>query len=187
MRRVTSGWPLDEARHPNVVAGREPVYGRTGDHPGVQMGEAAMNRVLTSAVLLILVGCGGSTGKVAVTAVATTSSPVSPVGSTPPPVTVASTSTTNTAITAATSGNPLDGAALCAFLEQDLPALKSAGSAVGALAQFAGDFGVWLDTHAAQKPRTASDLDSASAGTCPAVRSQVVAALGADSFVKALG
>jgi len=146
-----------------------------------------MKRVLASAVVLIVAGCGGSAGKVAVTTVATVSSPVSAAGSTPVSVTTAGTSPITNPATAATSGNPLDGAAFCAFLEQDLPALKSAGSAPGALAQFAGDFGVWLDGHPAQKPRTASDLDSASDATCPAVRSQVVDALGADSFIQALG
>ena len=57
----------------------------------------------------------------------------------------------------------------------------------GALAQFAGDFGVWIDEHPAQKPRTASDLDALSKGACPELRSQVVKALGADSFHQALG
>ena len=149
-----------------------------------------MKRVLVTAILLIIAGCGGSDSKVAVTTVTaatTVSSPVSAAGSTPVPVTPAGTSPITTPVAAATADNPLDGAAFCAFLEQDLPALQSAGSAPGALAQFAGDFGAWLDTHAAQKPRTAADLDSASEPTCPAVRSQVVTALGTDSFIKALG
>jgi len=162
-----------------------PSMVHAGDQRGVQMGEADMKRVWASAVGVVIAGCGSSAGKVAVTTVAPVSSTVPAAGSTPVSVVAAGTSPITSPATA--SGNPLDGAALCAFLEQDLPALKSAGSAPGALAQFAGDFGVWLDGHPAQKPRTASDLDSASEATCPAVRSQVVAALGADSFIHALG
>jgi hypothetical protein len=162
------------------------IYGRTGEQRRGQMGES-MRRVLASAVLLILVGCGGSTAKVATTTVGTSSSPPSPVGSTPPSVTTAQASATTNPTPAGADENPLDGAALCAFLEQDLPKLKSAGSAAGALSFFAGDFGVWLDDHPTQKPRTASDLDSASEGACPALRSQVVAALGGDSFQQVLG
>ncbi|MGZ4725605.1 MAG: hypothetical protein ACXV8L_15475 [Ilumatobacteraceae bacterium] len=140
-----------------------------------------MKRWLASATVLVVAGCGGGAGKAAVTSVATVPSP------TQPSATTAGASPITSSATAATSGNPLVGAAFCAFLEQDLPVLKSAGSAAGAIAQFAGDFGVWIDAHPAQKPRTASDLDSASDATCPAVRSQAVNALGAASFDEALG
>ncbi|MEO7369366.1 MAG: hypothetical protein ABIZ69_00795 [Ilumatobacteraceae bacterium] len=136
--------------------------------------------------MLVLVGCGSDAGKTATTG-AITSSPASSAGSVPSSVTAGDTTPTTKPAAVDASGNPLDGAAFCAFLQQDLPALKSAGSAAGALAQFAGDFGVWLDGHQSQKPRTADDLDAASEPVCPDVRSQAVAALGTDSFVAALG
>jgi hypothetical protein len=83
--------------------------------------------------------------------------------------------------------NPLDGAQFCAFLTQEEPKLKSAGSQPGAEAEFAIDLASWIDEHPDQKPRTAADLDSASQQSCPKVRTAAVADLGASSFEDSLG
>ena len=144
-----------------------------------------MRRVLASAALLIIVGCGSDA--VSTTPVATTPATVSPSQTTPPAVVSADTPVATSPSPTAADANPLDGAAFCAFLEQDLPALQAAGSAAGALAQFAGDFGAWLDEHPDQKPRTAADLDAASSPTCPDIQTKAVAAMGATSFSDALG
>ena len=150
----------------------------------VKTGES-MRRVLASAALLIIVGCGSDA--VSTTPVATTPATVSPAGTTAVSVVSADTPVATNPSATAADVNPLDGAAFCAFLEQDMPALRAAGSAAGAMAQFAGDFAAWLDEHPDQKPRTAVDLDAASSPTCPDVQAQAVAAMGAASFSDALG
>ncbi|MEO8267977.1 MAG: hypothetical protein ABI706_20935 [Ilumatobacteraceae bacterium] len=143
-----------------------------------------MRRMLASAALLMMVGCGSD--KVSTLAVGTTRATVSPAETTPPSVVSATTPVATNPSPTSAEVNPLDGAAFCAFLEQDVPALQAAGSAAGALAQFAGDFGAWLDEHPDQKPRTAADLDAASSPTCPDVQAQAVSAMGAASFNDAL-
>ena len=88
---------------------------------------------------------------------------------------------------AASSGNPLNGPEFCAFLTNLEPRLAGDGSTAGALADLTTEFASWLDTHSAQKPRTAADLDEASQSACPAVRTKVLSTLGADSFKQAFG
>lgn len=83
-------------------------------------------------------------------------------------------------------GNPVRGADFCTFLSRESPRLKAAGSTAGALADLAIEFASWLDTHQAEKPRTAADLDEASSGSCPATRGAVLASLGKNSFAAAL-
>jgi hypothetical protein len=86
----------------------------------------------------------------------------------------------------AAAGNPVNGPDFCAFLAGEEPQLSSDGSNAGALADLAISFSSWLDSHAAQKPRTAADLDEVSQASCPATRTKVLGSLGKDSFQAAL-
>ncbi len=136
-----------------------------------------MRRVGAAALVLGLAGCGGAGSS---TTVATAHVPSAGAAS-------GVASTTASPAPALTGGNPVDPAALCAFLQGDLAAVQGAGtagggSAPGALAQLTGDLSVWVEQHAAQKPRTADDLDAAASSGCPQVRTQMVAALGKASF-----
>jgi hypothetical protein len=129
------------------------------------------------APLLVLCACGGSTAK---------------SGSTVSASARASTTLTNqsttrvTAVPPVAAGNPVNGADFCAFLTGLEPRLSADGSPVGALADLAIEFASWLDTHAAEKPRTAADLDEASQSSCPTMRTKVLTTLGKDSFSSAL-
>jgi len=126
--------------------------------------------------LLVLCACGGSAAKSDVTSTAATNA------ATTQPVLSATSSAS-----AAAAGNPVKGADFCAFLTTMEPRMTKDGSAVGALADLAIEFSSWLDTHAAQKPRTAADLDEASQASCPAIRTVVLKVLEKDSFASALG
>ncbi|MFC4034312.1 hypothetical protein ACFO3J_22945 [Streptomyces polygonati] len=146
-----------------------------------------MKRKASIALLLLLTVCGcGSSGS------------GSEVRHAPAPGAATSTVTAATSGTATTGAkesddtasddkNPVDGAQFCAFLTQEEPKLKSAGSQPGAEAEFAIDLASWIDEHPGQKPRTAADLDSASQRSCPKVRTAAVADLGASSFEDSLG
>ena len=125
--------------------------------------------------LLVLCACGGSAAKSDATSTAATKA------TTTQPVQSA------TSASAAAAGNPVKGADFCAFLTTMEPRMTKDGSAVGALADLAIEFSSWLDTHAAQKPRTAADLDEVSQASCPAIRTVVLKVLEKDSFASALG
>ena len=125
--------------------------------------------VVLVAALLLLSGCSSApvSGPASSAATQTATGRATPGGS------------------SATTGNPVNGSDFCAFLSALQPRLSADGSTAGALADLSIEFASWLDTHAAQKPRTAADLDDASQSTCPEVRTTVLVALGADSFTKA--
>jgi hypothetical protein len=132
-----------------------------------------MKRVACCALLLVLSACGSD------------ASPDTAGSSTQPSSQVSSSDATTQA--AAAEGNPVDGAAFCEFLARMEPRLKAVGTPVGAEADLTIELATWIGDHSAQKPRTASDLDDASQGTCPKTRTNVLASLGADSFSDALG
>ncbi len=127
--------------------------------------------------LLVVSACGGSTSKSAPT----------PPGTTRTAPTQTSQSAAPSTSVAGASGNPVNGPAFCAFLTNLEPRLSSDGSTAGAVADLSIEFASWLDSHAAQKPRTAADLDEASQSSCPAVRTKVLSTLGTDTFTKAFG
>lgn len=124
-------------------------------------------------MLLVLTACGGGKSPHAANSSVTSSPPVS-------------SPTASATHASAAAGNPVDSAAFCAFLAKMAPRLKSDGSSAGAEADFAIEFASWIEDQP-QKPRTASDLDDASQQTCPQARTDVVAAMGANSFSDALG
>jgi hypothetical protein len=134
------------------------------------------------APLLVLCACGGSGAKSGSTISAGTVS----AGDRPASTVTARSTTPPTAASPVAGGNPVNGADFCAFLTAQEPRLAADGSPVGALADLSIEFASWLDTHAAQKPRTAADLDEASQSTCPAMRTKVLTTLGKDSFSSAL-
>jgi len=125
--------------------------------------------------LLVLCACGGSAADSDATSTAATKA------ATTQPVQSA------TSASAVAAGNPVKGADFCAFLTTMEPRMTKDGSAAGALADLAIEFSSWLDTHAAQKPRTAADLDEASQASCPTIRTVVLKVLEKDSFASALG
>src|SRR6476469_7924997 len=129
-------------------------------------------------VCVALCACGGSAAKSAPTLTAATKA-----ATTQPE----QRTTSSVSPSAAAAGNPVNGPDFCAFLTAMEPRLTKDGSAVGALADLAIEFASWLDTHAAQKPRTAADLDEASQASCPAIRTVVLSVLEKDSFADALG
>jgi hypothetical protein len=128
------------------------------------------------APLLVLCACGGSAAKSIATSTAVTKAATTQPGQ-----------SVTASASAAAAGNPVNGADFCAFLTTMQPRMTADGSAVGALADLAIEFASWLDTHAAQKPRTAADLDEASQSSCPAIRTAVLNVLEKDSFASALG
>jgi hypothetical protein len=131
-----------------------------------------------AAPLLLLCACGGSPAKSGTTVSASLRAST----------TLTNQSTTRvTAVPPVAAGNPVNGPDFCAFLTAQEPRLAADGSPVGALADLAIEFASWLDTHAAEKPRTAADLDEATQASCPTVRTKVLATLGKDSFSSALG
>ncbi|WNI14555.1 hypothetical protein [Actinacidiphila sp. ITFR-21] len=87
----------------------------------------------------------------------------------------------------ADDADPVDGASFCAFLTEEAPKLKAAGSTAGAEAELAIDLAGWIEEHPERKPRTGADLDAASEPTCPKVRASVVASVGAGSFQESPG
>ena len=132
-------------------------------------------RTMVLAGTLVLSACGGS---------AATSAPT-PFATTLAGTTQASQSAAPSSSVAVASGNPVNGPDFCALLTSLEPRLSTDGSTAGALADLTIEFASWLDTHTAQKPRTAADLDEASQSSCPAMRTKVLSALGTDSFKKA--
>lgn len=141
-----------------------------------------MKRVSRCVGLLLLTacaGCGSSTsGGVPASGADTTVASSGPVSSAP----VSSAA----AEPVVADGNPVDGAAFCAFLATMVPKLKGDGSAAGALADLTLGLSSWIEAHPEQKPRTAEDLDAAST-SCSQTRGAVLASLQTASFAQAFG
>jgi hypothetical protein len=127
------------------------------------------------APLLVLCACGGSAAKSGASSTAATNAATSQPA------------TGSTTASAAAAGNPVNGKDFCAFLTTMEPRMAKDGAPAGALADLAIEFASWLDTHAAQKPRTAADLDEVTQSSCPAIRTVVLGVLEKGSFAEALG
>jgi hypothetical protein len=128
-------------------------------------------RALVLAVSLLTAACGGGA-----TASPQAGSP-SPAASTA--AASASPSTASPEPSAASAG---DGAALCAFLSSELPALQNAGSTGGAVAQLAIDYANWLEADSSRVLPDAVAMDTLTKASCPEIRTNVLKTLGGDSF-----
>jgi len=128
-------------------------------------------RALVLAVSLLTAACGGGA-----TASPQAGSP-SPAASTA--AASASPSTASPEPSAASAG---DGAALCAFLSSELPALQQAGSAAGAVAQLAVDYANWLEADPSRILPDAAAMDTLTKASCPEIRTNVLTFIGGDSF-----
>ena len=115
-------------------------------------------RALVLAVSLLTAACGGS-------------ATASPQAGSP--------STASAEPSAASVG---DGAALCAFLSSELPALQQAGSTAGAVAQLAVDYANWLEADPSRILPDAAAMDTLTKASCPEIRTNVLEFIGGDSF-----
>ncbi len=79
-----------------------------------------------------------------------------------------------------------DAAALCAFLESEIPALRQAGSTGGAIAQLAIDYANWIEADSSRILPDAATMDALTKASCPEVRTDVLTFLGEDSFANSL-
>jgi hypothetical protein len=158
----------DMVRPPYDQGRRQPLLVSRGVH---------VNRVRSCAVLLLLTSiaaCGSSpSGGTPASSVSSSSSASAPATTSPGPV--------------AADGNPVNGAAFCAFLKTVEPRLAGDGSATGAFADLSIELANWIGEHPAQKPRTGGDLDAASSASCPQTRAAILAVLGATSFAAKFG
>ncbi|MEO8830472.1 hypothetical protein [Lapillicoccus sp.] len=71
---------------------------------------------------------------------------------------------------------------MCAYLTQQLPALKAIGTPVGAHANLVGNLFGFLQSHAI--PADSGALDEATKAECPQVRTEVLAVTGLTSFAE---
>jgi hypothetical protein len=69
---------------------------------------------------------------------------------------------------------------VCAYLKGEIPALREIGSPVGRHANLAGKLATFFESHG--KPENGAVLDAATEAECPAVRTEVLALVGVDSF-----
>jgi hypothetical protein len=92
----------------------------------------------------------------------------------------------STAVTTPPAAVGGDGAALCAFLQSELPALKAAGSTGGAVAQLAIDYANWIAADSSRVLPDAAAMDTLTQASCPGVRTDVLKTIGSDSFANGL-
>jgi len=128
-------------------------------------------RALVLTVSLLAAACGGG---------ATTS----PRAGSPSPAASsaaasASPSTASSVPSAVSAGN---GAALCAFLTSEIPALQKAGSTGGAVAELAIDYANWIAADSSRVLPDAAAMDTLTEASCPEVRTSVLKIIGGDSF-----
>jgi hypothetical protein len=128
-------------------------------------------RALVLAVSLLTAACGGSAA-----ASPQTGSP-SPAAS--KAAASASPSTASPEPSAASAG---DGAALCAFLASEVPAIQKAGSTGGAVGELAIDYANWIAADSSRVLPDAAAMDSLTEASCPEIRTNVLKIIGGDSF-----
>ena len=133
-------------------------------------------RALVLAVSLLTAACGGSA-----TASPQAGSP-SPAASTAATSTAAASASPSTASAEPSAASVGDGAALCAFLSSELPALQQAGSTAGAVAQLAVDYANWLEADPSRILPDAAAMDTLTKASCPEIRTNVLEFIGGDSF-----
>ncbi len=81
---------------------------------------------------------------------------------------------------AAAAGGSYPAEDLCAYLKQEIPALKQIGSPVGRHANLAGKLATFFESHG--KPETGATLDAAVKAECPAVRTEVLTLIDVEGF-----
>ena len=128
-------------------------------------------RALVLAVSLLTAACGGG-------------ATASPQGGSPSPAasTAAASASPSTASAEPSAASVGDGAALCAFLSSELPALQQAGSTAGAVAQLAVDYANWLEADPSRILPDAAAMDTLTKASCPEIRTNVLEFIGGASF-----
>jgi hypothetical protein len=132
-------------------------------------------RAFVLAVCLLTAACGGSA----------TAAPQAarPSLSASPPAAAPASPATAPGTSAAGAAN---GAALCAFLTSEVPALQKAGSTGGAVAQLAIDYANWIAADASRVLPDAAAMDTLTEAACPEIRTTVLKLLGGDNFANSL-
>jgi hypothetical protein len=125
---------------------------------------------LALAVSILVAACGGSTPSSASTA------------GQPPAIASAPASVLPSVATLQSPGGAGNGAALCAFLVSETPALQKAGSTAGALSVLAIDYANWIEADSSRVLSDASVMDTLTKASCPDTRTTVLKLIGADSF-----
>ena len=100
--------------------------------------------------------------------------------------------TASSAVTSATSASPVattttsavtyPAADVCTYLAGQIPALKAIGAQAGVQANLAGNLFGFFQSHGI--PADGSQLDAATTGQCPDVRSQILVLSGLTSFTQ---
>jgi hypothetical protein len=130
---------------------------------------------LAFTVSLLISACGGG---------ATPVPPAdSPAATTPP---AAATISPSTAVSDPSAAGVGSAAALCTFLQSEIPALQAAGSTGGAIAQLAIDYANWIEVDPSRVLPNAAAIDTLTEASCPEVRTNVLKFLGEDSFANSL-
>ena len=142
-----------------------------------------MNRTIPALVLAACLLAAACSSGATATPPAGSAAPATSPAATSPAAASAGPSATDTAPSAAVGG---DGAALCAFLQSELPALKAAGSTGGAVAQLAIDYANWIAVDSSRVLPDAAAMDTQTQASCPAVRTDVLKTIGSDSFANGL-
>ncbi len=141
--------------------------------------------LLALAASLPLVSCSTSPSATQVSPSATQLSPSSTQPSSTQPSSSAPPSASSSSVTARPSSASAGGypaADVCAYLTQQLPALKAIGTPVGAHANLVGNLFGFLQSHAI--PADSGALDEATKAECPQVRTEVLAVTGLTSFAE---
>jgi hypothetical protein len=132
------------------------------------------------AVCLLTAACGGSA-----TAAPQAASPS--LSASPPAAASTAAAPASPATAPGTSAaGAANGAALCAFLSSEVPALQKAGSTGGAVAQLAIDYANWIAGDASRVLPDAAAMDTLTEAACPEIRTTVLKLLGGDNFANSL-
>ncbi len=127
-------------------------------------------RALVLAVSLLTAACGGG-------------ATASPQNGSPSPAASAAAASANPS-TASTEPSAAggDGAALCTFLQSEIPALHTAGSTGGAVAELAIDYANWIAADSSRVLPDPAAMDTLTRASCPEIRTNVLKIIGGDSF-----
>ncbi len=133
-------------------------------------------RALVLAVSLLAAACGGGA------AASPQAGSPSSAASTAAASTAAASASPSTASPKPSAASAGDGAALCAFLTSEVPALQQAGSTGGAIAELAIDYANWIAADSSRVLPNSAAMDSLTEASCPEIRTKVLKTIGGDSF-----
>jgi hypothetical protein len=150
--------------------------------------EILMHRSLPALLVvasLLVAACGSTTASGAPPASA--AGPSAPNAATPAATDSAATTTAASASSASaapesSAGAAGDGAALCAFLQGEIPKMQKASVGAGALSVLAIDYSDWVAADTSRVLPDAAAMDTLTEASCPSVRTNVLKLVGADSF-----